>query len=522
MSKMTLSTLGALAAAAALSACSLMPAYEAPLVNIPQRFAYDTAQPQGEGEEASIQAAAMGWQDWFADPRLHRLIELALSCNTDLRQAALNAEAVQAQYAITRAELFPNVDASASGSRARVARDLSATGQPFVTSSYSVGLGVASYELDLFGRVRSMSEAALQSYFASAAARDATHLALVAGVAKSYFGERYAEEAMALAQRVLKTREQTYKLAQQRHDAGVASAVELHQQQALIESARADYAAAVQGREQARNALALLINQPLPADLPAPLPLAAQFKIDSLPAGLPSEVLLNRPDVRAAEFALRAAGANIGAARAAFFPRIGLTASIGTGSDELDRLFKGGNRTWAFAPAISVPIFHWGALEANLNAAEIRQQVQVAAYEGAVQSAFRDVADALVARQQLDARRAATARQSEAWSEALRLVRLRYEHGIASALDLLDAERSSYGTDLALLAIENTRLANLADLYKALGGGLRRHTDEEPAFVNGAISADYPAAEAPIATCADCEPVTPATSDEPALAPAAP
>lgn len=521
MSKMT--TITALAAAAALSACSLMPAYEAPLVNIPQRFAYDAPQ-----EQAGVPVAAVGWQDWFADPRLHRLIEMALSCNTDLRQAALNAEAVQKQYAITRAALLPSLDASAGGTRARVARDLSPTGQSTVTSSYSVGAGVTGFELDLFGRVRSMSEAALQGYFASAAARDATQLALVAAVAKTYFGERYAEEAMALAQRVLATREQTYKLAQQRHDAGVTSGVELHQQQTLIESARADFAAAVQAREQARNALALLINQPLPADLPAPLPLAEQFKIDRLPAGLPSEVLLNRPDIRAAEFALRAAGANIGAARAAFFPRIALTGSIGTGSNEMDGLFKGGNRTWAFAPTISLPIFHWGALKANLDAAEIREQEQVAAYEGAVQSAFRDVSDALAARQQLDARRDATARQSAAWSEALRLVRLRNEHGIASALDLLDAERSSYGTDLALLAIENTRLANLADLYKALGGGLRRHTDEEPAFVNGAISQDYPHAQEPIATCATCvqeagegAPATPATSGEPALAPAA-
>ena len=489
-------TFAAAAASAALAACSLAPTYEAPQVAIPSSFAHAAAAP----EAPSIQAAAMGWQDYFADPRLHRLIELALARNTDLRQAALNAEAVQKQYAIARAELFPGVDASASGSRARVARDLSATGQPFVSSSYSVGVGIASYELDLFGRVRNAADAALQGYFASAAARDATHLALVAAVAKSYFGERYADEAMALAQRVLATREQTYALARRRYRAGVASAIDLRQQEALIEAARADYAAAVQAKEQAANVLVLLINQPLPAGLPAPLPLAEQFKIDRLPAGLPSEVLLNRPDIRAAEFALRAANANIGAARAAFFPRIGLTASIGTGSDELGHLFKGGNRTWAFAPAISVPIFHWGALSASLDAAKIRQQEQVAAYEGAVQSAFRDVADALVAREQLDARRSATVRQSAAQAEALRLVRLRYKHGASSMLDLLDAERSSYSTDLALLAIENTRLGNLADLYKALGGGLRRHSSDDLPFINGQLSGDYPIADAPIAT----------------------
>ena len=462
--------ISAAAVSLALSACAMIPKYEQPAVAVPETFQHDTA-PSG------IVAASLGWQDYFADPRLHRLIEIALERNTDLRGAALNAEAVRAQYMISRAALLPGINASGTGQRGRVAADLSSKGSSYVSSAYNVGLGVTSYELDLFGKVRSTSQAALQSYFASVAARDATHLSLISSVAKAYFNERYAEERMALAQRVLQTREQTYKLTQLRHRAGVISAVDLRQQEALIESAKADYASAVQAREQARNAMAVLLNQPLPADLPAGLPLSRQFAIKQLPAGLSSEVLLNRPDIRAAEFALKRANANIGAARAAFFPSISLTGMIGTGSTELSGLFKGGNSTWTFAPSINLPIFNWGSNVANLDYAKIMQQAEIVNYEAAVQSAFRDVSDALVAREQLDKTYAANAQQSKAYADALRLINLRYRHGVASALDLLDAERSSYAADTTQLATQLTLLENMADLYKALGGGLKQHTE---------------------------------------------
>lgn len=463
--------ISAAAVSLALSACAMIPKYEQPAVAVPEAFQHDTAQ-------SGIVAASLGWQDYFADPRLHRLIEIALERNTDLRGAALNAEAVRAQYMISRAALLPGINASGTGQRGRVAADLSGSaGGSSVSSAYNVGLGVTSYELDLFGKVRSTSQAALQSYFASVASRDATHLSLISSVAKAYFNERYAEERMALAQRVLQTREQTYKLTQLRHRAGVISAVDLRQQEALIESAKADYASAVQAREQARNAMAVLLNQPLPADLPAGLPLSRQFAIKQLPAGLSSEVLLNRPDIRAAEFALKRANANIGAARAAFFPSISLTGMIGTGSTELSGLFKGGNSTWTFAPSINLPIFNWGSNVANLDYAKIMQQAEIVNYEAAVQSAFRDVSDALVAREQLDKTYAANAQQSKAYADALRLINLRYRHGVASALDLLDAERSSYAADTTQLATQLTLLENMADLYKALGGGLKQHTE---------------------------------------------
>lgn len=464
----------AVAAAVVLSACTLMPKYEQPKVAVAETFQHDTA-------ANGIQAAQLGWQDYFADPRLHRLIEIALERNTDLRQSVLNAEIYRKQYMIERNNLLPSLDGSGSASRSRTARDLSSTGSARVSESYSVGLGVTAYELDLFGRVRSTSEAALQGYFNSAATRDAAHLTLVASVAKAYFNERYAEASMNLAQRVLKTREATYDLSKLRHQAGVISAVDLRQQEALIESAKADYATAVQNRETARNALTVLINQPLPDDLPQGLPLSRQFKISHLPAGLSSEVLLNRPDVRAAEYALKQANANIGAARAAFFPSISLTGSLGLASTDLDNLFKGANRTWSFGPSISVPIFNWGTNRANLDVAKLRQQSQIAAYEGAVQAAFQDVSDALVAREQLDKSYGALTRQSNAYRESLRLTNLRYKHGVSSALDLLDAERSSYSADTQVLATQLTRLENMADLYKALGGGLKRYSDEAAA-----------------------------------------
>nr|4MT0_A Chain A, MtrE protein [Neisseria gonorrhoeae] len=443
--------------------CTMIPQYEQPKVEVAETFQNDTS-------VSSIRAVDLGWHDYFADPRLQKLIDIALERNTSLRTAVLNSEIYRKQYMIERNNLLPTLAANANGSRQG-----SLSGGN-VSSSYNVGLGAASYELDLFGRVRSSSEAALQGYFASVANRDAAHLSLIATVAKAYFNERYAEEAMSLAQRVLKTREETYNAVriavQGRRDFRRRPAPA----EALIESAKADYAHAARSREQARNALATLINRPIPEDLPAGLPLDKQFFVEKLPAGLSSEVLLDRPDIRAAEHALKQANANIGAARAAFFPSIRLTGSVGTGSVELGGLFKSGTGVWAFAPSITLPIFTWGTNKANLDVAKLRQQAQIVAYESAVQSAFQDVANALAAREQLDKAYDALSKQSRASKEALRLVGLRYKHGVSGALDLLDAERSSYSAEGAALSAQLTRAENLADLYKALGGGLKRDT----------------------------------------------
>lgn len=452
----------------ALSACNLAPKYEQPAIAVPSaQFRYDVSEP------GSIQAASLGWQDYFADPRLHRLIELALKNNTDLRTANLNVEQLRAQYAIKRAEMLPGINGSGSAGRSGV-------GNPSaIKESYSIGLGISGFELDLWGKVRNQSEAALQTYFATGAARDATHLSLISSVAKAHFGEIYAFESMQLAERTLASRQETYRLAQLRHKAGVISALELRQQETLIEQAKSNYAAAVRSREEARNGLELLISQALPDDLPDPLPLSQQFKIRNLPAGLSSDLLLNRPDIIAAEHNLRQANANIGAARAAFFPSISLTGTLGLSSGELSNLLQGANRVWNTGASLAVPIFNWGSIKGNLDAAKIEQQKKLVAYESAVETAFNDVANALVARAALNSQYDSNAAQNKASSETLRLTRLRYQHGVSSVLDLLDAERSSYNANSALLATEFSLMENLADLYKVLGGGLKRHTEDD-------------------------------------------
>lgn len=467
MNIMLKTTLTTLSASILLSACNLAPRYEQPNIQLPSaQFKYDS-------EQTGVQAAKLGWADYFADPRLHRLIELALQNNTDLRIANLNVEQVRAQYAIARASLLPSISASGSGSRTGV----EATNQ--ITESYSVGLGVSSFELDLWGRVRNNSRAALESYFSTKAGRDSTHLSLIASVAKAHFNEIYAENAMQLAKKVLTTREESYRLAKLRHESGVISNIDLRQQEALIEQAKASYASALQAREQARNALELLISQALPADLPEALPLDKQFTIRQLPAGLSSEVLLNRPDIIVAEHNLKQANANIGAARAAFFPTISLTSNLGFGSNQLSGLFDTVNKSWTFAGNVSLPIFNWGSNVANLKSANVAQKKAIVAYEAAVESAFKDVADALVARYSLTQQYESSVKQSQAYAEALRLTRLRYQYGVASSLDLLDAERSSYSADSSTLSMELSLAENLADVYKVLGGGLKRHTETE-------------------------------------------
>ena len=462
------------AAVILLSACSMAPIYQQPTVPLAPEFPANSAMSTASTiEQWDVSAAKdLGWQQYFADARLQRLIELALNNNKDLRIAALNVETVRAQYAIARADRLPAIGATGSGGKARVAEDLSTAGRSYIAESYNVGLGVASFELDLFGRVKSLSDNALNQYFAQEQARDATQISLVATVAKAYFAERTAQANMDLSARVLQSREESKRLTDLKFKAGVISAVEVNEAVTQIETARADYAAAERAREQARNALALLIAQPLPADLPEQAPLDAQFANRELPTGLPSDVLLQRPDIQQAEFALKAANANIGAARAAFFPRITLIGSVGSGSTELSGLFAGGNSTWNFAPQVSLPIFSWGKNKANLDVAELRKNTAIVQYEQAVQSAFRDVADAMVARRTLQQQYLAQQRSDHAMAERHRLVKMRFDHGVSSSLELLDAERSSYASQQALLRTQQTVLENRADVYKVLGGGL--------------------------------------------------
>ena len=469
--------------AGVISGCSLAPRYQQPKVEMAETFPAVKANNQHAGR---ITAPDLGWEDYFADQRLKEIIGLALDNNRDLRIAALNVEAVRAQYVISRADRLPALGASGNGGRSRIAQDLSAIRDAYgnqtsyIAESYNVGLGVTAFELDLFGRVKSLSDAALNQYFQQKQVRDSTQISLIASVAKAYFNERIAQAQMDLSSRVLKSRVESKRLTDLQFKAGVISQVEVDVAVSQIEAARADYAAAQQAREQAHNALTLLVGKPLPDNLPAAAPLSQQFVNAELPVGLPSSILYQRPDVRAAEFALKSANANIGAARAAFFPSISLTGSIGSGSNDIGHLFTGPNRTWSFTPQITLPIFTWGKIKGNLDLATARKNIAVAQYEQTVQAAFRDVADALVARDALKRQYQAKLRGEHAQINRYKLTQLRYKHGISSSLELLDAERDSYGAQQAVLRIQQTLLENRADIYKALGGGLNVQTGSNP------------------------------------------
>ena len=462
-----------------ISGCSMAPRYHQPNVEMAETFPRANANNQHAGR---VVAAELGWEDYFADQRLREIISLALNNNRDLRIAALNVEAVRAQYIISRADRLPALGASGNGGRSRVARDLSSLRNAYgnqtsyIAESYNVGLGVTAFELDLFGRVKSLSDAALNQYFQQRQVRDSTQISLIASVAKAYFNERIAQAQMDLSSRVLRSRVESKRLTDLQFKAGVISQVEVDVAVSQIEAARADYAAAQQAREQAHNALTLLVGKPLPDNLSAAAPLSRQFVNAELPVGLPSSILYQRPDVRAAEFALKSANANIGAARAAFFPRISLTGSIGSGSTDIGHLFNGPNRTWSFTPQITLPIFTWGQNKGNLDLATARKNIAVAQYEQTVQAAFRDVADALVARDALKQQYQAKLRGEHAQTNRYKLTQLRYKHGISSSLELLDAERDSYSAQQAVLQIQQTLLENRADIYKALGGGLNAQT----------------------------------------------
>ncbi|MCK2095833.1 AdeC/AdeK/OprM family multidrug efflux complex outer membrane factor [Thauera aromatica] len=464
--RLALRGLGLAFAAATLGACSLIPAYERPAAPVAASF------PQAPAAASAAPAAdAIAWRDYFADPRLRQLIALALENNRDLRVAALAIERARAQYGIQRAELFPSIAVSGGQNAQRAPGAFNAGGESTVSRQYSANLGFAAYELDFFGRVRSLEEQALQTYLGTEEARRSAQISLVAEVAGAWLRLGADRERLALARNTFETRQKSYELTRRSFDLGAVSALDLEQAETLLQGARADAARYTAQVAQDENALALVVGAAVPTAL---LPQALGEDVAAvaeLPAGLPSEVLARRPDILQAERALQAANASIGAARAAFFPRISLTASAGSASTALDGLFESGSRAWSFVPQIRLPIFEAGRLQASLDVAELQRDIQVAEYEKAIQSAFRDVADALAERatlaEQLDARRrlAAAAARSFELSEA------RYRGGVDSYLNLLDAQRSLYAAELELIATRLADAGNRVALYKALGGG---------------------------------------------------
>jgi NodT family efflux transporter outer membrane factor (OMF) lipoprotein len=448
-----------LALALALAGCvSLAPKYERPAAPVAATFPELAASPA-----SAAAASGIAWQQFFADARLRQLIELALANNRDLRVAILNIEQARAQFQIRRADRLPTLAAAAGGSRATEDRDT-------IRSSYSVGLGVSSFELDLFGRVRSLSDAALAQFLATEEARKATHISLIASVANAYLATLADDELLALTQKTLAAREESFKLVQLKYDNGVVSNLDLQQARSLVDSARVTLAQQQRQRAQDASLLTLLVGQPVPGDLAAGKTLA-ETALAELPAGLPSDLLAVRPDIRAAEQQLIAANANIGAARANFFPRISLTGSAGTVSPELGGLFKSGSFGWSFAPQVVLPLFDHGRNTATLGSATAGRDIAVAQYEKSIQAAFREVSDALAGQatysEQLRAQRAVAAAEAERF----KLSDLRYRAGAASYLDLLDAQRSLFGAQQAAVQANLARLQNQVTLYRVLGGG---------------------------------------------------
>ena len=452
-------------AAYVLAACaSMAPLYETPALPVAASYAES-------GLQEPSQTAAIGWRDYFTDPDLQALIATALDHNRDLRIAVLRVEAARATYGIQRAEQFPTINAQADMDRSRTPADLSITGQPQLASQYQVALGLASWELDFWGRIRSLKDAALENYLASDEARRAVSIALIAQVANGYLGVRELDERIALASLSTASREESLRIFTRRVAVGSSSQLELTQVQTLLTQAQGLRAQLQLARATQLNALTLLVGTAI--DMPAvrDQPDAAPFLLELNP-GLPSQLLINRPDIVAAEHQLKASHANIGAARAAFFPRIALTGALGTASAELNGLFDSGSLAWRFSPSLSLPLFDGGRNRNNLDLAETRRDLAVAHYQQTVQGAFRDVADALAARYWLSEQVVIAQAALAAQTERARLSQLRYDHGATTFLEVLDAQRELLVAEQQLVQIRRTLRSSRVSLYAALGGGL--------------------------------------------------
>jgi multidrug efflux system outer membrane protein len=472
----------AIAASVVLAAgCSLQPLYQRPAAPVAAAFpageAYKT--PAGGPGSTTLPAADTGWRNFLADPRLQRLVEIALQNNRDLRVAMLNVAEVQAQYRVQRAALFPQVSGSADVSRSRTPASLAQSGKSAVSHQYSVGLS-AAWEIDFFGRLTSLKDAAFQQYLASAHARQAAEILLVSEVADQYLTILASDEQLGVTRRTLQAAQASYKIVQLRFDAGTASELDLRLSQTVVEQAQANDAAQVRLRAKAENAPVLLLGQPLPQALPPPVPLGDQAILADIPAGLPSDLLARRPDILQAEAVLRSESANIGAARAAFFPRITLTGALGTASSTLGGLFGAGSSAWSFVPSLMAPIFNAGANQANLDIAKVRKDIGIAQYEKAIQAAFREVSDGLAARGTYDDQLAAAQRFTDAEQSRLQLAQMRYDNGVDGYLGVLTAQTDLYNAQQALVSARLNRLTSLVDLYRSLGGGWIQHTGDEP------------------------------------------
>lgn len=485
-------------AIALLAGCAnLAPHYEEPTLPVPAMLD-NTATLAGSTTASDV--ASVNWQDFLQDSRLREVVALALQNNRDLRVATLSIEKARAQYGVSRADLFPGISATGAGNRTQSAQDLTTAGRSQLSSQYSAQLGFSSYEIDLFGRVRNLNDAALQEFFRTAENRRSVQLSLIAELANAWLTLDADSRRLQLAKETLRTRQASFELTQRSHALGATSGLTLAQNQTTVDTARVDVAAFSSQVARDRNAINLLAGTTVPATLlpegaetipisamdaiptkPAPPVIAAALL--AVPAGLPSSVLQNRPDVQAAEYTLRGAYASIGAARAAFFPSITLTASAGTASSMLSGLFESGNGTWSFIPQIRLPIFDAGRNRANLQVAQVTRDTALAQYEKSVQNAFREVADALADRSTLSDRLAAQQSLLDATQRVLTLSEARYKLGADSYLPVLDAQRSLYSAQQTLIGLVLAEQSNRITLYKVLGGGWKVD-GESPLAIN--------------------------------------
>jgi multidrug efflux system outer membrane protein len=501
---MRLARLFCLLAGTMLGGCSLIPDYERPGLPVADSFPTGPAYRSGAEDDAKAVAAdQLGWRNFFGDPALRRLIEIALANNRDLRVAVLNIEAAQAQYRVQHADLFPQIALSGAAAFEQIpgSTAVAFSGAPGAGSStggsassvvstgpqsinfrnFTAGIGFTNYELDLFGQVRSLGQQAFEKYLGTAETRRSAQISLIAEVAGAYFTILADRELVHLTEETLKSETASYDLAKLQLNGGTATALSARQAETAVDTARANLIQYTRQTAQDENALILLLGQEMPADLPSGQGLDEQGLVADLPAGLPSNLLARRPDIMAAEHDLLAANANIGAARAAFFPSISLTASDGVESNRLSSLFTAGAQTWSFAPQLTLPIFTAGQNQANLDLAKVEKNIQVAQYEKAIQTAFREVSDALAARGTYGDQVKAQLDLVAATTDSLKLSQMRFSAGVDNYLPVLDAQRSLYAAEQVLLGLKQARLAQQATLYKALGGGWVETTGAPPA-----------------------------------------
>jgi multidrug efflux system outer membrane protein len=449
-----------------LSGCKLMPKYERPAPPVSESWPNNSTGTNG----TNTPAADIDWKEFFDDPRLQNLIRLALENNRDLRVAALRVEQTRAQYRIQRAELFPGVQGYASLVRQKFSGAVTAFNGGSIITTYTVEVG-AAYEVDLFGRVRSLKKEALEKYFASDEARKSVQIALISEVATEYLTQLRLREAKAVANKTLEAVQSSYNLIKRSFEAGAASELDLRTAEGQVQTARVNSANFLQLLAESENTLVLLVGQPLPNDLPSGKPFQKQQLLTDLPAEVPSEVLQRRPDILAAEHTLKAANADIGAARAAFFPRIMLTGSAGTASAKLTDLFSGPSAAWSYSPQITIPLFDVGGTRSKLEVSKIGKRIEIANYEKAIQTAFREVADALAIRSILDEKLKAQELLLNAQQKRFDLTNARYRQGVDNYVDVLLAQQDLYAAQQNLLQFQAARLLNAVTLYRSLGGG---------------------------------------------------